>query len=132
MTAAAKSGILWKKLSMSQKFVLLVTLFLFFLSAYFVFWKNQTTRDPDEGKSWWIAAFSDVEASNSLSFIIENHTPTTDFSYRITHGDSLIYEERLVIPSGSLKAIDIPSLDTPARENRITITHADETRTLYR
>lgn len=132
MTARIKSSILWKKLSMSQKLVLFATIFLFFFSACFVFWKNQTALDPNLGKSWWIAAFSDVETTDSLSFFIENHTPAPEFQYRITVDDTLIHEEHILIPPGESMTLASPTTVTADQKNLITIFHDAETRTLYR
>lgn len=117
---------------MSQRFIVVIVFLLLILSSVFLYWKNQTSLDPNQQKSWWEIAFSDLANPNTYSFFIENHTPDQGFHYQLSSENSIFFEEDIIVQPGENRLVSIPTPPEPGRLITITVLHEGESRTLYR
>jgi hypothetical protein len=75
-----------------QKSLIIVFLTLFAASAVFLFWQNERELNPDRAGNWWTLSFSEPASVASLTFVIENHSDATHFSYQVV-SDKIVYSE---------------------------------------
>jgi len=84
-------------------------LILFAVSALFLDTKISRDLDPDTGKNWWTLSF-ETRDPDSLEFTIDNHSESTEFSYKVTR-DKVVQgegaasvekgEQKVTTPSGN-------------------------------
>lgn len=118
---------------MTEKRLVVSLFFLFALSAAYLFSVNERGLDPDQGKDWWSLAFAVPETPDDLSFIITNHTATSDFRYAVSVDSQTLAEGTLsVTPKTDLAYI--PTISSMPQSGRITITvsHDGKEETIYR
>lgn len=117
---------------MPQKTFLIISIFFFVLGTIFLFRQNSQELDPDLGKNWWTLSFALPEQEESLSFIIENHSNQTNFSYEITVGKEIISKEIFFAKSGEKTTVMSPSIIKQNERVRITVRAGTEKKEIYR
>lgn len=117
---------------MSQKTLLIVSIFFFVTSTLFLFLQNDRELDPDQGKNWWTLSFSVPEQVESLGFIIENHSNQTHFSYEITVGKEIISKEIFTAKQGEKTTVMPPSIIKQNERVKIAVTAGTEKKEIYR
>ncbi|NTW89995.1 MAG: hypothetical protein HGB37_03770 [Candidatus Moranbacteria bacterium] len=96
---------------------------LFVAASGWLFFHVNRELDPDNGKNWWTLAFENRD-TGSLSFVIENHSASTIFTFNVSHDKDVIDAGNLTIERGGRKAISLPA---NAAEGRtiVTVTSSD-------
>lgn len=117
---------------MSQKYLIATIFLLFAAGAVFLFWQNARELDPDQGKNWWTLAFASPENSESLSFIVENHSTETTFLYEITVDKTLAAKESFVVKRGEKMTITPSLAAKEGGRTKITVTLGKEKKEIYR
>lgn len=117
---------------MSQKKLILVSLLLFVASALVLFWQSDRELDPDQGKNWWTLSFALPNQEESLSFVIENHSDQTNFSYEIAVGKEIISKKSFIAKRGEKTTITPPSIAKQNERVKITVTTGTEKKEIYR
>lgn len=117
---------------MTHKRLLTVSIFLFALSALFLFWQSDRELDPDQGKNWWTLSFALPKQEESLNFDIENHSDQSDFSYEVSVGKEIISKETFVAKRGERTTILVPSIKKQIERVKITVTAGTEKKEIYR
>ncbi len=79
---------------------------LLFLSAAFLFMKNDRELDPDYRKNWWTLAFAAPADASDSRFIIVNHTPSSSFTYELRGSEGLIETHVVSIPVRTERIIE--------------------------
>lgn len=102
---------------MQQKKIIIFLIVLFLASSVWLFYVSGKIMNPDEGKSWWALYFSNPKSTNNLDFIIENHSETQEFSWKILEKNKILREGNERIEKGEKKEIK----DEGNFKNRITI-----------
>ena len=102
---------------------------LLFLSAAFLFMKNDRELDPDYRKSWWTLAFAAPADADDSRFIIVNHAGSSSFTYVLGNDDTPIETHIVSVPVRTERIIE-PAL---AAEIRVWPTdHPEDIFSIYR
>ena len=118
--------------TMSQKSLLIAFLAFFTVSSLVLFWQNDREMDPDQGKNWWTLSFTLPKESESLSFIVENHSDQSSFQYEIMVGKMVIARESFTAKPGEKTIITPPSITEQLERVKITVTTGTEKKEIYR
>ncbi len=117
---------------MKNKLIILTTILFFILSASSLAWIEKKQSDENEGKNWWALYFAEPK-SDSLNFVIENHSNENNFHWEISHGGNKIKEGNTTIEKGS--ALQLNSHLNIAPENKkiiIQVTSGDKKKEIYK
>lgn len=106
-------------MKLSEKHLVIVFFLLFAISSMFLFWKNTTELDPNQGKNWWTLSFAEPQNSQDLSFVINNHADTARFHYQVLSDREILTEQDVELRKGDQKEIRID--DTVKQDTRMTI-----------
>lgn len=79
---------------------------LLFLSAAFLFMKNDRELDPDYRKNWWTLSFAAPADTADGRFIIVNHTGSSSFTYELRNGDAPIETHIVSVPVRTERIIE--------------------------
>lgn len=85
---------------MQQKKIIVFVIVLFLSSSLWLFRASEKAIDPDAGRNWWAIYFVEPK-TNSLSFIIENHSDKSDFTWIILENNQKIEEGSEEIERGA-------------------------------
>lgn len=115
---------------MQHKHILYGIIVLFILTSIGLSIRANQAKDPELNKNWWVLAFSQP-ASNSLDFIIENHSIDMQFTYEITQPHTETLQRTIDIPRGQSKEVSVASTKVDAEQTRITVwTREDDTKVI--
>lgn len=104
---------------MKNKLIILTTIFFFILSASSLAWIEKKQSDENENKNWWALYFAEPK-SDSLNFVIENHSNENNFHWEISYGGDKIKEGNSSVKKGS--ALQLNSrLNIEPKNKKITI-----------
>ena len=117
---------------MSQKFLITIFFIFFAASALFLFWQNERELDPNRNKNWWTLAFAAPQESDSLSFIVENHSDQNNFRYKIIANKETLAEETLEIKRGETKTISPILTAVSDIRTSVIVTDGKEQKEIYR
>lgn len=120
------------KTAMSQKTLLITFLVFFAVSSLVLFWQNDREMDPDQGKNWWTLSFTFPNESESLSFMVENHSDQSSFQYEIILGKMVIARESFTAKPGEKTIITPPSITEQSERVKVTVTTGTEKKEIYR
>lgn len=84
----------------------LIIIGLLFLSAAFLFMKNDRELDPDYRKNWWTLAFVAPADVSDSRFIIVNHTTSSSFTYELRNDGVLVETHIVSIPAQTEKILE--------------------------
>lgn len=116
---------------MTEKRLFLSLFVVFFASVALLFWLNDRGLDPDQGKSWWSLAFKEPEMTQSLRFIVINHTDDSSFRYRIDADGTVLSEGEFTLERSATQH-EAPRVEvTPGKRYTITVIHGSDTKTIY-
>lgn len=117
---------------MSQKTLLAVGVILFFVATAFLFSRNHRALDPQADQGWWSVAFAKPQDQTNLSFIIDNRTPDSVFTYEIKH-DDVSWERREVrVELGTQQLVSIQEPAPPDGRTAVTVTQGQTSQSIYR
>jgi hypothetical protein len=122
---------LTKIIPSSDRSILLASLGLFLVASLLLFSASHQALDPDQNKNWWSVDF-DHPTDSSTDFTIVNHTPTTDFSYSLSSGDTSTNLVSITIPSGATQTFTPAAPEASSTSLRLTIRHGGESREIHK
>jgi len=117
---------------LGEKFIILALLGMMLLS--FVFLSTVESRNTNlDNNNVWMLYFTDPK-SDSLDFMIENHSKNSDFRYEILIDKKVVIDSKLSVPLGETKTIPIPkeALDLSNRKITIIVTAGDNKKEIYK
>lgn len=117
---------------MPQRFLILISGLLFAASVSFLFWQNERELDPEQGKDWWTLSFVVPGNSESLDFMVENHSHNTEFRYAIVTDNETLTEAAFEIPRGETITLTPAVLITPDIRTRVIVTTPNQKKEIYR
>lgn len=117
---------------MTQKSLVIIFVFLLAISTCFLFWRNESELDPNQGKSWWTLSFATPEEPSSLAFTIDNHSNTNRFEYEIVANKQSLMKEALIVTKGNSITITPDISATPDIRTTIIVTAGIEKKEIYR
>lgn len=117
---------------MSQKKLIIISILIFVASAIVLFWQSDRELDPNQGKNWWTLSFAMPNQEESLSFIVENHSDQTHFSYQIAVGKEVISKENFIAKRGEKTTVLPPSITKQSERVKITVMAGVEKKEIYR
>lgn len=112
----------------------LVTISLTLLATSVLFLDTKIGRDldPDSGKDWWALSF-ETRDPDSLSFAIDNHSDSPEFSYEITRDKVVLDEGTVPVRKGERKIVSLTVDNLTAGRTVITVESEDGSRkSVYR
>lgn len=117
---------------MTQKSLVIIFVVLLAMSTCFLFWRNESELDPNQGKSWWTLSFATPGEPSSLAFTIDNHSDTTHFEYEIVADKKSLMKEALIVTKGNNITITPDISATPNIRTTISVTTGTEKKEIYR
>lgn len=117
---------------MTQKSLIIIFIILFAASTCFLFWRNESELDPNQGKSWWTLSFATPGQPVSLTFTIDNHSDTNRFEYEIVADKQSLMKEALIVTKGNSITITPDISTTPDIRTTIIVTTGTEKKEIYR
>lgn len=73
---------------------------MFLLSSAYLFYVSEKNMDLDHEKNWWVLYFENP-SSDSMTFIIENHSDTDNFHWEVFADKKMIRTGNEKINKGS-------------------------------
>lgn len=116
----------------NEKMIIFST--IVFLLASFVFLSAIESRNTNlDNNNVWILYFADPK-SDSLDFMIENHSKNSDFRYEILIDKKVVIDSNLSVPLGETKTVPVPkdNLDLSNRKITISVTAGDNKKEIYK
>jgi hypothetical protein len=108
---------------MKNKMIILSVVLSFLVGSCFLFLIERKKTDENYQKNWWSVYFTDPK-SESLNFVIENHSDKNDFVWELSDGQNKsLKKDRLKIEKGGKKTINLPT-DLPS-QGKMIITVTD-------
>jgi hypothetical protein len=101
---------------MQQKKIIVFLIVLFLAGSTWLFYISDKLLDQNKGGNWWTIYFSDPK-SNSLNFVIENHSDNAEFGWKVLEKNQTKKEGVEKIEKGENKEIEIKEIF----ENKIII-----------
>jgi hypothetical protein len=101
-----------------------VSLILFSASTLFLDAKIGRDLDPDSGKDWWTLSF-ETRDPGSLSFAIDNHSDSPEFSYEIARDKVVLDQGTVPVRKGERKIVSLPINNDTAGRTVITVESED-------
>jgi hypothetical protein len=115
-----------------QKSLIIIFLALFTASAFFLFWQNARELDPDRAGSWWTLSFTSIDQSDSLAFIVDNHSDQTRFNYRVVSGKQVLSEASFIVEKGKSITITPDASASPDTRTSIVVTTGNVKKEIYK
>ena len=109
---------------LSDARILLIFALGFILCAIALSFASRQALDPNDGKNWWVASFVDPSGTD-LDFVIENHSDSPHFTYRITEDGIVVTNDAVDIPVGQSKTIHV-SQSAEIRKTTIDVQTSDK------
>jgi hypothetical protein len=104
----------------SSKKIIIIFLICFTLSSIWLSYKSERILDLNYEKNWWSTYFIEPK-SESLSFIIENHSDKESFEIEIFSKKDKLGEINIEIKKGDMKIIKEEDFEFKIEKNdRIT------------
>ncbi len=100
----------------------------------FVFLSAVESRNTNlNNNNVWMLYFADPK-SDSLDFVIENHSQSTAFGYEILIDKKVVIDSNLSVSLDEIKTVPIPkdNLDLSNRKITITVTAGDNKKEIYK
>jgi|GEM_PF-1329899 len=108
---------------LGEKFIILALLGMMLPS--FMFLSAVESKNTNlNNNNVWMLYFTDPK-SDSLDFMIENHSKNSDFRYEILIDKKVVIDSKLSVPLGETKTVPIPKETLDLSNRKITITVAD-------
>lgn len=117
---------------MNQRFLIIIFLSLFVASTFFLFSRNVSELDPDNGKSWWTLSFTSLENPRSLDFIVENFSDNTRFEYEVVADKETLAKDSFELNRGEKKTVTPNITARPDTRTSIIVTTRKEKKEIYR
>ena len=117
---------------MKNNIIILATILFFILSASSLAWIEKKQSNENEGKDWWALYFTEPK-SDSLNFVIENHSNENNFHWEISYGGDKIKKGNSNIKKGS--ALQLNSHLNIEPENKkiiIQVISGDKKKEIYK
>ncbi|HRY27749.1 MAG TPA: hypothetical protein P5323_01295 [Candidatus Moranbacteria bacterium] len=117
---------------LGEKFIILALFGMMLLSFMFLSAVESKNTNLDNSNVWTLY-FADPK-SDSLDFMIENHSKNSDFRYKILVDKKVVIESDLPVPLGETKNVPIPkeTLDLSNRKITIIVTAGDNKKEIYK
>jgi hypothetical protein len=104
----------------SNKKIILSIIILFLISAVYLSWSETRQVDSNLNKNWWSLSFKDPKSSD-LSFVIENHSASSQFHWTVlTAAKTKLNEGDATIEKGGIEKVDLSQQEIK-NTKRITI-----------
>ena len=117
---------------MNQKTLIIAFVLLFAASTILLFWQNERELNPDRSGSWWALSFVELDQPTSLAFIVENHSDTAHFDYKVLSDRQVLSEASLIVEKGKSITIVPEQQATPGTRASIIVNDGKETKEIYR
>ena len=112
-----------------KKIIIFIALFFVAASAY-LFYVSDQGLNSSAGKSWWAVYFEEPQGAN-LGFVIENHSPQTNFHWEIKADNQKIEAGEVVIKTGESKNIR-PEIKDLRGRLLITVSSGNAKKEIYK
>lgn len=87
-----------------ERLPVIAAVVLFALATGALFVRIGNAFDPDIGKDWWTLSFDSRNVASS-SFMIENHSKATRFTYTVSRGGTTLATGTLSLAKGDTRAV---------------------------
>lgn len=97
---------------MKSSTLILITAFLFILSAMVISFIVDKQLDPNDQKNWFAVGFITLDG-DTPDFIVTNHSSETSFRYTIRSGGKTFSDEHFLIDKGETLTLHPDNTDLP-------------------
>lgn len=115
---------------MNNKLIIFATSFFLLISFAFLATVEKRQADINTKNIWMI--YFETPRDNSLNFIIENHSTSTNFHWQVLSEKSVAKQGDVIINLGETKTIPVSLSDTANKKNTIILTTGEEKKEIYK
>jgi hypothetical protein len=115
---------------MNQKKLIIFISILFVLCSGYLFWVSDQGLKSDDGKDWWALYFENPK-NDSLNFVIENYSSSSDFHWTVSENNQKISEGDAKVKSGETRNIQ-PQTENLTGKISVTVSNGKEKKEIYK
>lgn len=115
---------------MNNKIIIATTTFFLLISFVTLSLIERNQADINT-KNVWMLYFENPK-DNSLNFVIENHSNSDNFHWKILSDKDVVKESDAIVANGSIKTIPLSITDTQNKKMTISVTSNNNTKEIYK